>query len=87
MKKSYNEKREEWYMKMKDLKVITVSLTLITIILGYHVMEYNLINTPLCKVSFFSCAAAAISFSYLLYVGGKGTLEGYNEKRDDGDED
>lgn len=86
MKKSYNERREEWRMKMKDLKVITVSLTLITIILGYHVMEHNLIDTPLCKVSFFFCAAAAMSFSYLLYVGGKGTLEGYNEKRD-GDED
>lgn len=83
MKKSYNEKREEWRMKMKDLMVVTISLTLITAILGYHVMEYNLINTPLCKVSFFFCAAAAMSFSCLLYVGGKGTLEGYNEDRDD----
>lgn len=78
MKKRYNEKEDEWRIKVQDWKVITVTSLLMGIILSYYVMEYNLINTPLFWVALFFWVATPIAFCRLLSIGSDGTLKGYS---------
>lgn len=82
-KRKYNEKEDEWRLRMQDLEAISFCLILITIILSYYVMDYNLINTPLCEVSIFFCVVSALSFLYTLYIGTEGTMKGYHREDED----